>query len=64
MKRVRADDSHAHPRGRKPLDPALPREVLRHEQPESERVCPHDEREAIVYGTPHAASFITPASIA
>jgi hypothetical protein len=64
MKRVRADDSHAHPRGRKLLDPTLPCEMLRHEQPESERVCPHHGREAIVYGTPHAASFITPASIA
>lgn len=30
------------PRGRKPLDPALPREVIRHELPESERTCPHD----------------------
>jgi transposase len=29
-------------RGRKPLDPALPREVLRHDLPESDRVCPHD----------------------
>ena len=29
-------------RGRKPLDPALPREVVRHELPEVERVCPHD----------------------
>jgi transposase len=29
-------------RGRKPLDPALPREVVRHELPESERVCPQD----------------------
>ena len=29
-------------RGRKPLDPALPREIVRHELPESERVCPHD----------------------
>lgn len=29
-------------RGRKPLDPALPREVMRHELPESERICPHD----------------------
>ncbi len=29
-------------RGRKPLDPALPREVLRHELPEDDRVCPHD----------------------
>ncbi len=29
-------------RGRKPLDANLPREVVRHELPESERVCPHD----------------------
>jgi transposase len=29
-------------RGRKPLDPALPREVIRHELPEGERICPHD----------------------
>jgi len=29
-------------RGRKPLDAALPREVIRHELPESERVCPQD----------------------
>ena len=29
-------------RGRKPLDPALPREVRRHELPVGERVCPHD----------------------
>jgi transposase len=29
-------------RGRKPLDPALPREVVRHELPEGERVCPQD----------------------
>lgn len=28
--------------GRKPLDPALPREVVRYELPESERICPHD----------------------
>jgi transposase len=28
--------------GRKPLDPALPRDVVRHELPESERICPHD----------------------
>jgi transposase len=28
--------------GRKPLDPALPRDIVRHELPESERVCPHD----------------------
>ena len=29
-------------RGRKPLDPALPREIVRHELPEAERVCPQD----------------------
>ena len=29
-------------RGRKPLDADLPRHVVRHELPESERVCPHD----------------------
>ena len=29
-------------RGRKPLDPALQREVIRHELPQSERACPHD----------------------
>ena len=29
-------------RGRKPLDAALPREVMRHELPDDERVCPHD----------------------
>ncbi len=29
-------------RGRKPLDPALPRRVERHELPESERICPYD----------------------
>lgn len=29
-------------RGRKPLDPALPREIVRHALPEAERVCAHD----------------------
>lgn len=29
-------------RGRKPLDPALPREIVRHELPEGERICAHD----------------------
>jgi len=29
-------------RGRKPLDTDLPRHVVRHGLPESERVCPHD----------------------
>jgi transposase len=32
-------------RGRKPLDAALPREVIRHELPETERICPHDGAE-------------------
>ena len=32
----------AAPSARKPLDPALPREVIRHELPEAERTCPHD----------------------
>lgn len=27
---------------RKPIDPALPRDIVRHELPESVRVCPHD----------------------
>ena len=29
-------------RGRKPLDPALPRHVVRHELSDAERICPHD----------------------
>lgn len=29
-------------RGRKPLDPTLPRTIVRHELPECDRVCPHD----------------------
>jgi transposase len=29
-------------RGRKPLDAALPRHVVRHELPASEQICPHD----------------------
>ena len=29
-------------RGRKPLDPALTRQVVRHELPQGERACPHD----------------------
>ena len=29
-------------RGRKPLDPALARHVVRHELPQAERMCPHD----------------------
>ena len=34
--------SHKRKRGRKPLDPALPRQVERHELPVSERICAHD----------------------
>ena len=34
--------SHQRKRGRKPLDPALPRQVERHELPLSERICAHD----------------------
>lgn len=37
-------------RGRKPLDPALPRVEVRHELPESERVCPHDGRALVEIG--------------
>ena len=37
-------------RGRKPLDPALPREIIRHELPESERVCPHDGKALVEIG--------------
>jgi transposase len=33
---------HRQKRGRKPLDPLLPREIVRHELPEAERVCAHD----------------------
>lgn len=29
-------------RGRKPLDPALPRDIVRHELPEADRICAHD----------------------
>lgn len=37
-------------RGRKPLDPALPREVVRHELPEAERICSHDGSALIEIG--------------
>jgi hypothetical protein len=39
-------------RGRKPLDPHLPREIVRHELPESERICGHAGA-----GTPHSQGF-------
>ncbi|MDB0573789.1 IS66 family transposase [Ralstonia solanacearum] len=37
-------------RGRKPLDPALPRVEVRHELPESERVCPRDGQSLVEIG--------------
>ena len=37
-------------RGRKPLDPALPRDVTRIELPESERICAHDGSALIEIG--------------
>ncbi len=37
-------------RGRKPLDPMLPREIVRHELPESERVCAHDGHTLVEIG--------------
>lgn len=37
-------------RGRKPLDPNLPREIVRHELPESERVCAHDGKTLVEIG--------------
>lgn len=37
-------------RGRKPLDPMLPREVVRHELPELERVCAHDGHALVEIG--------------
>ena len=38
-------------RGRKPLDPALPRAIVRHELPADERVCPHDGAALVEIGT-------------
>ena len=37
-------------RGRKPLDPDLPREIVRHELPESERICAHDGHTLVEIG--------------
>lgn len=37
-------------RGRKPLDPHLPREIVRHELPEAERVCAHDGTRLVEIG--------------
>jgi len=36
--------------GRKPLDPALPREVVRYELPADQLVCPHDGSELVGIG--------------
>jgi hypothetical protein len=38
-------------RGRKPLDPHLPREIVRHELPEAERVCAYDGTRLVEIGT-------------
>ena len=38
------------PRGRKPLDPGLPRVEVRHELLASERVCPHDGQALVEIG--------------
>jgi transposase len=37
-------------RGRKPLDPPLPRAVVRHELPEAERFCAHDGHALVEIG--------------
>ena len=37
-------------RGRKPLNPALPRDIVRHELPESERVCAPDGHALVEIG--------------
>lgn len=38
------------PRGRRPLDPALPREIIRHELPARDRICAHDGTALIEIG--------------
>jgi transposase len=51
-------------RGRKPLDAALPREVIRHELPEAERMCPHDGERLIEIGVDASEQLdIVPAQI-
>jgi transposase len=42
--------AHTRKRGRKPLDPNLPRDVVRHELPESERFCTHDGHALVEIG--------------
>jgi transposase len=44
-------------RGRKPLDPALPREIVRHELPESERICAHDGAALVEIGVEISEQF-------
>jgi transposase len=41
---------HRKKRGRKPLDPLLPREIVRHELPEAGRVCAHDGHTLVEIG--------------
>lgn len=43
-------------RGRRPLDPALPREIVRHELPEAERRCPHDGASLVEIGVETSVS--------
>jgi len=51
-------------RGRKPLDPALPREVIRHELYAAERICPHDGAELEEIGIEASEQLdIVPASL-
>lgn len=44
-------------RGRKPIDPALPREVVRIELPEAERHCPHDGAALVEIGVEASERF-------
>lgn len=46
-------------RRRKPLNPMLPREVVRHELPESERVCTHDGHALVEIGARSASNSIS-----
>ena len=41
---------HRKKRGRRPLDPALPREIVRHELPEADRICAHDGHALVEIG--------------
>jgi transposase len=51
-------------RGRKPLDPALPREVIRHELSAAERICPHDGTELTEIGVEASEQLdIVPAQV-